>query len=171
VGACLAARDRREKKDCFHRTVTYLEGDGAAEVPRMIRYALRCDRAHTFDAWFGSSTDFDRLQAAGLVSCAVCGSTSVEKNLMAPSVASGAAEPNLTAPASPAEQALAELRRRIEAESEDVGRGFVAEARRIHEGLAPARAIIGEARPAEARALLEDGVPVAPLPWWKRTTN
>ena len=74
-------------------------------------------------------------------------------------------------PASPAEQALAELRRRIEAESEDVGRDFAAEARRIHEGEAPERPIIGEARPAEARALIEDGIPVAPLPWGRRKTS
>jgi hypothetical protein len=137
----------------------------------MIRYALRCDRAHTFDAWFGSSGDFDRLQDAGLVACAVCGSTAVEKNLMAPGLASSPAEPGLSAPASPAQQALAELRRKIEAESEDVGRNFAAEARRIHEGDAPARSIIGEARPAEARALIEDGIPVAPLPWGRRQTN
>ena len=132
----------------------------------MIRYALRCDRAHRFDSWFGSSADFDRLLGAGHLACAVCGSSAVEKDMMAPSVAS-AAEPEkpLSAPASPAEQAVAELRRRIEAQSEDVGREFAAEARRIHDGLAPSRPIIGEARPSEARALIEDGIPVAPLPW------
>ena len=99
----------------------------------MIRYTLRCDRAHRFDAWFGSSADFDRLLGTGHLSCAVCGSSGVEKDLMTPNVGSGAAAP-LSGPASPAEQALAELRRRIEAQSEDVGRDFVAEARRIHEG-------------------------------------
>jgi hypothetical protein len=132
----------------------------------MIRYALRCDRAHRFDSWFGSSADFDRLLGAGHLACAVCGSSAVEKDLMAPRVAA-AAEPErpLSAPASPAEQALAELRRRVEAQSEDVGRDFAAEARRIHEGVSPARTIIGEARPSEARALIEDGIPVAPLPW------
>jgi hypothetical protein len=143
----------------------------------MIRYALRCDRAHRFESWFGSSADFDRLTEAGMVACAVCGSTAVEKDLMAPNVGAGAAAPSepsppsLSAPASPAEQALRELRRRIEAQSEDVGRAFAAEARRIHEGKSPARSIIGEARPAEARALIEDGIPVAPLPWSNRREN
>jgi hypothetical protein len=131
----------------------------------MIRYALRCEQAHRFESWFGSSADYDRLLEAGMVACAVCGSTAVEKELMTPSVGAGSPEPSLTAPASPAEQALKELRRRIEAESENVGRAFAAEARRIHEGTAPKRSIIGEARPAEARALIEDGIPVAPLPW------
>ena len=135
----------------------------------MIRYALRCDREHRFESWFGTSGDFERLAAAGLLGCAVCGSTSVAKDLMAPSVAGAAAAPDLRAPASPAEQALAEFRRRIEATSEDVGRDFAAEARRIHEGLSPERPIVGEARPAEARALIEEGIPVAPLPWGRRT--
>jgi hypothetical protein len=134
----------------------------------MIRYTLRCDREHRFDSWFGSIDDFGRLSAAGLLACAVCGSTAVEKDLMAPRVASGAPEPGLRAPASPAEQALAELRRRIEATADDVGRDFVAEARRIHEGDSPDRPIIGEARPSEARALIDDGIPVTPLPWPSR---
>ena len=92
---------------------------------------------------------------------------------MTPGLASSApaSAPDLRAPASPAEQALAELRRRIEAAADDVGRDFAAEARRIHDGLAPERAIIGEARPSEARALLEDGIPVAPLPWPARRTS
>jgi hypothetical protein len=138
----------------------------------MIRFALRCAEGHRFESWFASGAEFDRLQAGGLLSCAVCGVTRLDKDLMAPSVSSGAsagperdAPVSLSAPASPAEQALAELRRRVEASSEDVGRNFAVEARRIHEGEAPARPIIGEARPAEAKALIEDGVPIAPLPW------
>lgn len=135
----------------------------------MIRYALRCDRTHRFDSWFGSSEDYERLAAAGHLACAVCGSSMVEKDLMAPRVASGAeSEAPLSAPASPAEQAVAELRRRIEEKSEDVGRDFANEARRIHEGLSPQRTIIGEARPADAKALVDDGIPVAPLPWSPR---
>lgn len=136
----------------------------------MIRYALRCKKAHRFDSWFGSSADFDRLHAGGLVSCAVCGSTDVEKDLMAPAIATPPAAP-LSTPASPAEQALAELRRRVEANSEDVGRNFAAEARAIHDGDAPRRSIIGEATPAEARALAEDDIPVARLPWSAAKSN
>lgn len=137
----------------------------------MIRYALRCENAHSFESWFGSSADFDRIHSSGLLACAVCGSASVEKELMAPRVSTLGDAPNLAAPASAAEQALAELRRKIESSSENVGRDFAREARRIHEGEAPARSIIGEARPAEARALMEDGIPVAPLPWSSRKTS
>lgn len=138
----------------------------------MIRFALRCVEGHRFDSWFASGAEFDRLRGGRLLTCAVCGGAGVEKDLMAPQLASGGedapatvGEGALSGPASPAERALAELRRRIEAKSENVGRNFPAEARRIHEGAAPPRAIIGEARPAEARALIEDGVPIAPLPW------
>jgi len=138
---------------------------------RLIRYALRCENDHRFDSWFGSSADFDRLLAAGHLTCAVCGSGAVEKDLMAPGIGATAEASPLSAPASPAEQALAEMRRRIEASAEDVGRDFADEARRIHEGESPARTIIGEARPAEARALVEDGIPVAPLPWSSRRGN
>jgi hypothetical protein len=142
----------------------------------VIRYALRCADDHRFDSWFGSSADFDRLVAAGHLSCAICGNPDVQKDLMAPSVAgSGSEGPEparaLSAPLSPAEQALAELRRRIEARSENVGRDFAAEARRIPEGTAPERPIIGEAQVAEARALIDDGIPVAPLPWSSRKAN
>ncbi|MGF1552517.1 MAG: DUF1178 family protein, partial [Paracoccaceae bacterium] len=63
---------------------------------------------------------------------------------------------------------LARLRRAIEANSEDVGRDFAAEARRIHRGEAPERAIRGEASGAEARALAAEEIPVLPLPWWRR---
>lgn len=137
----------------------------------MIRFALRCDHGHAFDSWFGSGADFDRLSGQGLLACAVCGSNAVQKELMAPAVTTAApsSPPRevkpLSAPASAAEKALADLRRKIEATAEDVGQNFVTEARRIHEGEAPERMIIGEARPSEARTLLEEGVPVAPLPW------
>ena len=134
----------------------------------MIRFTLKCAEGHRFDSWFASAEAYDKLRAAGMVGCAVCGATAVEKALMSPQVRPArkaeAARP-LSAPASPAEQALAELRRRIETESDYVGLNFAAEARAMHEGAAPERSIYGEARPDEARRLLEDGIPVAPLPF------
>jgi hypothetical protein len=130
----------------------------------MIRYALRCDRDHGFDSWFGSAEAYDRLRAAGHVACPDCGSTVVDKALMAPSVAP-ARDKALAAPRDPREAALAELRRQVEENSEYVGLEFATEARRIHEGEAPERSIYGEARLDEARRLIEDGVPVAPLPF------
>ncbi|MFN7051552.1 MAG: DUF1178 family protein [Gemmobacter sp.] len=133
----------------------------------MIRFTLHCDQGHDFESWFASGTAFDDLKARGLVSCAVCGSAQVEKALMAPAVATKTAEPArpLSTPTTPAEEALAALRREIETRSEYVGVNFVTEARKIHAGNAPERPIYGEAKPDEARKLIEDGVPVAPLPF------
>jgi hypothetical protein len=130
----------------------------------MIRYALRCDRDHGFDSWFGSAEAYDRLRAAGHVACPDCGSTAIDKALMAPNVTPSRAKA-LSAPQDPREAALAELRRRVEENSEYVGLEFATEARRIHEGEAPERSIYGEAKLDDARRLIEDGVPVAPLPF------
>lgn len=71
----------------------------------------------------------------------------------------------LTMPQNDLEAAMAEIRRAVEENSEYVGLNFAAEARRMHEGEIDPRAIYGEAKLTEAKALLEDGVPVAPLPF------
>ena len=135
----------------------------------MIRFDLKCSNGHRFDSWFGSGADFDKLMAAGMVGCAICGDTQVEKAVMAPRLAK--AERPLSAPASPAEQAVSEMRKKIEESADNVGTGFAAEARRIHEGEAPERPIYGEAKIEDAKALIDEGIPIAPLPWGNRKTN
>ena len=132
----------------------------------MIRYALRCTKGHDFDGWFRSSDAFEAMRKSAQVACAECGSTEVEKSLMAPSVP--AKDKPLSAPATPAESAMDQLRRHVEKNSDYVGLKFADEARAIHEGRSPGRAIHGEARPEDARKLIEDGVPVAPLPFIPR---
>ncbi|WP_272007070.1 DUF1178 family protein [Roseovarius sp. ZX-A-9] len=141
----------------------------------MIKFTLKCADGHQFDSWFQSAATFEKLDGAGMVACAVCGSADVEKAMMAPTVQAARkrdrdvpAQPSegaLSTPASPAEQALARLRKEIEKNSEYVGRDFAREARDIHAGTAPERSIYGEAKPEEARKLIEDGVPVTPLPF------
>ncbi|PVA05758.1 DUF1178 family protein [Thalassorhabdomicrobium marinisediminis] len=136
----------------------------------MIRYRLTCDQDHEFESWFQSSEAFDTLDKAGHLSCAVCGSSRVQRALMAPSV-QGTSAP-LAAPRSEVEAALAKIRQEVESNSEYVGLTFAQEARKIHAGEAPERAIYGEAKLADAKKLIEDGVPVAPLPFLpKRKTN
>lgn len=131
----------------------------------MIRYSLRCDQGHDFDGWFRSSDAFETMRAAGQVACAQCGSATVEKSLMAPAVAAARqAEPAVN----PVEAALLALRQQVEANSDYVGLKFADEARAMHEGRTPTRAIHGEAKLEEARKLIEDGVPVAPLPFIPR---
>ncbi len=145
----------------------------------MILYSLTCHKDHSFDSWFASAEAFGGLQRAGQLTCPTCGSGQVEKSLMAPAVrpARTAATPpdakgSLTQPQTDAEAALAEMRRQVEANSDYVGVNFVAEARKMHSGESPERSIYGEAKFEEAKALLEDGIPIAPLPFMPaRKTN
>ena len=159
----------------------------------MIKYALKCSKDHRFESWFQSYDSYDALKRAGHLSCAICGDSTVEKELMAPHVRparklatqpaapampkdtdqpSASAAPTAAAPTRPLavpsdqmQEALAAFKRQVEATTDYVGTYFAREARAMHEGETPSRAIWGETRPDEARALVEDGVPVMPLPF------
>jgi hypothetical protein len=132
----------------------------------MIRYALRCEDDHGFEAWFGESADYDDQSARGLIECPVCGSHAVTKQIMAPAV-SGTRK---TAAADPAAmrtmmtKVAREVRAHVEQNFDYVGDAFAREARDIHEGRSEKREIYGEATAAEVRKLKEDGVPCTPLP-------
>lgn len=138
----------------------------------MIKYALKCAKGHSFESWFKDSSAFETLSKAGQVSCAVCGSKKVEKTIMAPSVSGtkkkGGGDAPLSQPSSPAEAALKEMRDHLRKNSDYVGNEFAAEARRIHDGESDARSIWGEATKEDAKALKDEGIPVAPLPWMSR---
>jgi hypothetical protein len=155
----------------------------------MIRYALACERGHEFESWFPSSTAYDDQVNRALVACPICGSTGVEKQLMRPSVArtdKGRAEgvsEQLPAVSLPAAQEvlpppvallserehqlramLREIRDHVTKNAENVGDRFVDEARKMHYGETEHRSIYGEATIDEAKALVEEGVEVQPLP-------
>ena len=151
----------------------------------MIRYTLRCERDHGFESWFQSSSAYDSQVRRKLVTCPVCNSTKVEKAIMAPQIVSkkGREAPApAPAAAAPAETTanestpllmaqerelrakLKELRDHIVKNADNVGERFPNEARKMHYGDIEHRPIYGEASPDEARALIEEGVEVAPLP-------
>jgi len=130
----------------------------------MIRFDLKCDQDHEFESWFQSGEAFDKLVAGNMVNCTACGSTQVRKMIMAPAVSTAS---RITAP-KPSEPDLAALRDKVEANSDYVGKGFVKEARDMHDGLVPERPIYGEANLKEAKKLVEDGIPVVPLPFMPR---
>ena len=149
----------------------------------MIKYSLKCDQDHCFESWFQSAKAFDTLKASGLLTCAVCGSAQVEKAMMMPRVTTARkkakepeaapkvpAKPSLAEPASDMERAISELRKKVEENSTWVGKDFAKEARAIHEGDAPERPIWGEAKFDDAKSLLEEGVPVAPLPFGPKSS-
>ena len=148
----------------------------------MIRYTLKCRNDHRFESWFQSAEAFETVLAQGFATCPSCGSSEVEKTLMAPTVRPARkASPRqdttthdtpsqpMAVPADPdLAYAMKKLRDHVEKTSEYVGDSFAKEARAIHDGDSPHRAIYGEARPDEARKLAEDGIPALPLPFIPR---
>jgi hypothetical protein len=148
----------------------------------MIKYALSCDKAHSFESWFPNSESYDVQARRGLIACPECGSARVSKAIMAPAIVGGEKRRKREeAPAAPVallderQQRLREiarqLRQEIIANSDDFGAKFPEEARAIHDGDAPARSIRGQATAEEARALIEDGVGVLPLPFLPEEFN
>ena len=125
----------------------------------MIVFDLQCqDNGDVFEGWFSSNADFDEQTARGLVECPVCRSNRVVKAPMAPRV---------PMKASSADRALAKLaavQAALLKDSSWVGDRFAEEARAMHAGEAEPRAVHGQATPAEAKSLIEEGVPIAPLP-------
>jgi hypothetical protein len=131
----------------------------------MIRYALKCEVEHAFEAWFESSASYDDQVAHGLVECPLCGSVKVSKAIMAPMVRTSRQKEDSAAESKRAvAEALHRLRQHVESTHDYVGSDFAHEARDIHNGLAPDRPIYGEATPDDVKSLIDDGVPVAPLP-------
>jgi hypothetical protein len=136
----------------------------------MIKYALACAEGHAFESWFPDSAAYDKQRKRGFVACPECGSTRVDKAIMAPAVVGGerpAVEGALRVVDDRRRQArefVMRMRREIEANTDDVGASFPQVARAIHLGEEPERAIRGRASLAEAKSLIEDGVSVLPLP-------
>ena len=137
----------------------------------MIRFALICDQDHQFESWFQSGDAFEKLKKTKMLSCPICSSKDVTKSLMQPRVkTSRPKEENRPAALAPneIEKSLTKMKQDVEKNSEYVGLNFAQEAREIHLGNRPERAIYGEAKIAEAKSLIADGICVAPLPFIPR---
>jgi hypothetical protein len=151
----------------------------------MIVFDLQCaDMGHVFEAWFGSTGDFENQREKGLVTCPICGSDKVSKAVMAPAVAAkgnrkhsppsgGKGGQNSLAVSNttpdPAQmkamlETLAKQQAKALEKSDYVGEGFASEARAMHDGDIVERPIHGQTSLDEAKSLVEDGVPIALLP-------
>jgi hypothetical protein len=151
----------------------------------MIRYALVCAKGHSFESWFQSSTAYDKQAKQKLVTCPLCGTAKVEKEIMSPRLAGSRRREEAPAPphAAPSEQQnqatpvaivspqerelrkkLKELREHLTQNSDYVGQKFPEVARKMHYGEIDHRSIYGEASPDEAKKLHEEGVEFHPLP-------
>ncbi len=137
----------------------------------MIKYSLICEKDHDFEAWFGSSDDYEKQCKRGFLECPSCGSKKISKALMAPGVAGTKKSSEDQSIANVASQMpeevvtkIREIKNHIEQNSENVGDKFPEEARKIHYGESEARGIYGKASIKEASELAEEGVGVVPIP-------
>ena len=141
----------------------------------MIVFDLICAQDHVFEAWFGSSEDYESQKASGLLECPMCGDANIRKAVMAPSVGRKGNQASETKTSPPKDQMatgsmkdmmaiMTKLQQHVESNFENVGRDFPEEARKIHYGEAEERGIYGEASSEEAEALLDEGVDVFPMP-------
>jgi hypothetical protein len=150
----------------------------------MILYALACINGHRFESWFRNGAAYDTQIERGLIACPTCQSANVAKTIMAPALVSResaviAVPSESSAPDAPlldpqqvaARSFLRAVRNRVLSEGEDVGAKFSDQARQMHDGDIPHRHIHGQATVEEARALIEDGVAILPLPMLPEELN
>jgi hypothetical protein len=147
----------------------------------MIRYALVCAKGHSFESWFQNSSAYDKQAKRALVTCPVCGTAKVEKEIMSPRLGGSRKREEAPAPSnetsndktpvamvSPQEhelrKKLKDLREHLTKNADYVGQKFPEEARKMHYGEIDHRSIYGEASPDEAKKLHEEGVEFHPLP-------
>jgi len=135
----------------------------------MIRYQLKCDEGHGFEAWFKGSTAFDKQAKKSLVECPVCGTTDIAKDIMAPAIpkkgsVSQAHEERAEQVAREILDAATKVRDHVEEHCDYVGDQFADEARKIHYGETEERGIYGEATPDDAKELDDEGIQVMALP-------
>jgi hypothetical protein len=145
----------------------------------MIVFDLLCGEGHRFEGWFGSADDFASQRDRNLLSCPSCGSAKVKRVPSATRANLGAPEPRpAKVPSQPvktpdmegkdpfavAQMLYSRMLDELLTKSEDVGKEFPAEARKIFYNQSPARAIRGQATNEQHEELLEEGIPVARLP-------
>jgi len=136
----------------------------------MIAYHLACTKGHKFEGWFKDSAAYDFQEARGVLCCPTCGDARIKKAVMAPSVknsvtkAKGRETEPVAADVPSRRQYVAGLRKFVEENAKYVGPRFAEEARKMHYGEVDQQHIYGETTLAEAKALIEEGIDVAPIP-------
>jgi hypothetical protein len=140
----------------------------------MIVFDLGCDNDHRFEGWFVSSGDFERQQKDNLLSCPLCGSPHINRLLTAARLNTGRAERSMRDEQAGGRKSaqyanfdaarMLELISHIVENTEDVGKAFPEEARKIHYQESPERHIRGTASPREVDALRDEGIEIVALP-------
>ena len=137
----------------------------------MILFDLQCEKNHKFECWFSSSSNYEEQLKNKMIACPYCNSTKIQKSLMAPNINTKSnskkskknnkkklAQNNL-------ENQIKKFRKYIEKNTDNVGKNFAEEARKIYYGETKSRPIRGESTENEAQELAEEGIPFSQLPW------
>lgn len=131
----------------------------------MIKYSLKCDKDHSFEAWFSDSLNFEKQNKKKLISCPSCSSLEITKNIMAPNISSKKKNSNkINQKKDKVEMVLNKVRKHVENNFDYVGDKFADEARSMHYGEKEEREIYGETTIKDAVELIEEGVNVQPMP-------
>ena len=131
----------------------------------MIKYSLKCDKDHSFEAWFSDSLNFEKQNKKKLISCPSCSSLEITKNIMAPNISSKKKNSNkINQKKDKVEMVLNKVRKHVENNFDYVGDKFADEARSMHYGEKEEREIYGETTLEDAVELIEEGVNVQPTP-------
>ena len=131
----------------------------------MIKYSLKCDKDHSFEAWFSDSLNFEKQNKKKLISCPSCSSLEITKNIMAPNISFKEKNSNkINQKKDKVEMVLNKVRKHVENNFDYVGDKFADEARSMHYGEKEEREIYGETTIEDAVELIEEGVNVQPMP-------
>ena len=139
----------------------------------LIKYDLKCDNDHLFEGWFPNSSDFEKQEKEGLISCPTCSSQNVTRALMAPAIKRAKIEKNVNRSKKKNSQEIElktqirTLNKLIEKNTTDVGKNFAQEARMIYKGEKKDKAIRGNATSKEEKELKKEGIPFIKVPWIK----
>ena len=137
----------------------------------MILFDLNCSNKHVFEAWFSSSSQYENQLQKGLINCPICGNSKISKQLMAPNIntkVSPSSEKQKVVSSKESDEIIKNIRKLkkiVENNTQDVGKDFAEEARKIYYGEKKYHPIRGETTPEEANDLEEEGVPFARMPW------
>ena len=138
----------------------------------MIKYNLTCKCGQTFESWFSTSIEFDKLLSKRLITCVICNSTSVKKSIMAPNVSSKVENNYKTNKyAKNVRKKLLEFRKFVEKNCKNVGDRFTEEARSVHYDNKNSKGIYGKATPEQTAELKEEGIEVSIIPWIDKSEN
>ena len=137
----------------------------------MILFDLQCDKSHKFECWFSSSANYEEQLKNKMIVCPYCNSTKIQKSLMAPNINTKITIKNSKKnykkklEQNKLENQIKKFKKYIEKNTDNVGKNFAEEARKIYYGETKSRPIRGESTEKQAQELAEEGIPFLNLPW------